>query len=208
MFRKILVTGAVAVVAVSMLGVTRADAKSYTMSELANAAQAHKPAKVGHRGANVAAIQLALKTADAKAGTPSLNVDGVYGAKTKAAVVKFKTAKGIRADGKVTPFMSPKTWRTAYGECWKTNSCTANVKAKLAQAKIKPAKPATAAERQANAAKAGEADKAANRGAERPADSAAANKETKTPVPSASATPSATPTPSATRTSAGGATAK
>lgn len=47
-------------------------------------------------------IQLALKNAGFYAGS----IDGKIGPKTKAAVMEFQKAKGLKADGKV----GPKTW--------------------------------------------------------------------------------------------------
>ena len=56
----------------------------------------------GSRGPPVFELQLLLISKGFDAG----RVDGVFGAKTKAAVVAFQRAKGLAADGVV----GPKTW--------------------------------------------------------------------------------------------------
>ena len=47
-----------------------------------------------------------IQTALAKAGLYTGSIDGKIGPKTKAAIMKFQQAKGLKADGKV----GPKTW--------------------------------------------------------------------------------------------------
>ena len=55
--------------------------------------------KVGSRGTEVRAIQEKLK----ERGLYKIAVDGIYGAKTKEAVVKFQKQQGIAADGIAGP---------------------------------------------------------------------------------------------------------
>ncbi len=55
--------------------------------------------KVGSRGTEVRAIQEKLK----ERGLYTIAVDGIYGAKTKEAVIKFQKQQGITADGIAGP---------------------------------------------------------------------------------------------------------
>ena len=55
--------------------------------------------KVGSRGAEVRAIQERLK----ERGLYKIAVDGIYGTKTKEAVIKFQKQQGIAADGIAGP---------------------------------------------------------------------------------------------------------
>ncbi len=55
--------------------------------------------KVGSRGAEVRAIQEKLK----ERGLYKIAVDGIYGTKTKEAVIKFQKQQGIAADGIAGP---------------------------------------------------------------------------------------------------------
>lgn len=55
--------------------------------------------KVGSRGAEVRAIQQKLK----ERGLYKIPVDGIYGTKTKEAVIKFQKQQGIAADGIAGP---------------------------------------------------------------------------------------------------------
>jgi peptidoglycan hydrolase-like protein with peptidoglycan-binding domain len=59
--------------------------------------------KYGNKGETVKKLQQALNT---KGASPAVEVDGVFGSLTLAAVQKFQQAHALAADGVV----GPKTW--------------------------------------------------------------------------------------------------
>jgi len=58
--------------------------------------------KVGDQNANVTLIQTVLS----KNGYPTGGIDGIFGEKTRQAVIAFQSAQGLQADGIVGPL----TW--------------------------------------------------------------------------------------------------
>ncbi|MBD0839287.1 MULTISPECIES: peptidoglycan-binding domain-containing protein [unclassified Streptomyces] len=64
-----------------------------------------RTAQVGSTGQHVREIQCILKKID-RGGTPSLDVDGIFGTKTRSAVVYFQWIHALEPDG----IVGPKTW--------------------------------------------------------------------------------------------------
>ncbi|MBW7984927.1 peptidoglycan-binding domain-containing protein [Enterobacillus tribolii] len=62
----------------------------------------------GSRGTNVTKVQQQLNTLGV---TPRLSTDGVFGAKTRAAVIGFQRKSGITPDGVVGPHTWSRLWR-------------------------------------------------------------------------------------------------
>jgi peptidoglycan hydrolase-like protein with peptidoglycan-binding domain len=63
--------------------------------------------KEGSKGPEVTDLQYILKLRGGKGEFDPGSVDGIFGAKTKAMVIKFQKAKGLSADGVV----GQKTWQ-------------------------------------------------------------------------------------------------
>jgi peptidoglycan hydrolase-like protein with peptidoglycan-binding domain len=73
--------------------------------------------KQGLRGPRVLALQKKLKALGYDVGTP----DGLFGAKTRAAVVKFQTDKSLGVDG----IVGPQTFAALDAACQANSACAA-----------------------------------------------------------------------------------
>lgn len=69
---------------------------------------------IGTRGSDVTRLQKHLKAAGFNPG----GVDGVFGSKTKAAVLRFQRAKGLSADGVVGPNTSQRLFGSRDSKYW------------------------------------------------------------------------------------------
>ena len=91
------VTGLTAVTGVVGFGISQSNATSSASCSI----ESTPTVKYGSRGGAVKDVQCVLNKGGAK-----LAVDGIFGPKTKAAVLSYQKAKGLEVDG----IVGPKTW--------------------------------------------------------------------------------------------------
>lgn len=79
--------------------------------------------KVGSYGSEVRTLQTNLQTLGYSVGT----IDGIFGARTKSAVISFQMDRGIQADGIVGP-VTAQAISSAVARLWRTNGIIATSK--------------------------------------------------------------------------------